>query len=155
MTALVFVDTNVLLYKYDRSQSDKKRASEEWFQYLWRTKTGRLSQQVLHEFYANATRKVRFNLDRRYAREVIEDLASWHPVPLDMRLLGRACAVEDRFGLSFWDSLIVAAAQAAKCGLLLTEDLQHGQDLDGVTVMNPFIDPPGKSRASELHEPPR
>jgi predicted nucleic acid-binding protein len=95
--------------------------------------------QVLQEFYVNATRKLKPGLDRQVARAEIRDLLSWRPVLVDATVMDLAWKVQDRFGLSFWDSLIVAAAQAGRCRYLLTEDLQHDQELDGIRVLNPFL----------------
>lgn len=142
MTGPVFVDTNVLLYRHDVERPEKQKAAESWLLHLWRNRTGRLSVQVLQEFYVNATQKLDPGLDREAARAEIRDLLSWRPVFMEPDLVGRAWKVQDRFELSFWDSLIVAAAQVTRCRYLLTEDLQHGQDLDGIRVVNPFTTEP-------------
>jgi predicted nucleic acid-binding protein len=134
----VFVDTNVLVYARDRSDQGKQARAMEWMRHLWKTGEGRLSVQVLHEFYVTVTRKLDPGLPPGIARADIRDLAAWHPVPLEVPALEIAWSVEDRFGLSFWDALIVAAAHVAACEVLLTEDLQHGMDLDGVRVLDPF-----------------
>jgi predicted nucleic acid-binding protein len=94
--------------------------------------------QVLHEYYVTTTRKLRPGLPPADARADVEDLLAWRPVELDHWLLEPAWSAEDRFGLAFWDSLIVAAAWVARCDILLTEDLQHEMDLDGVKVIDPF-----------------
>jgi len=139
MTALVFVDANVLLYRHDIARPEKQEAAAAWLAHLWRTRSGRVSMQVLQEFYVNATQKLKPGLDRQSAREEIRDLMTWSPVPIDERLIEGAWSLQDRFGLSFWDSLIAAAARSAGCRFLLTEDLQHEQDLNGVRVLSPFI----------------
>ena len=79
------------------------------------------------------------------AQKDIRDLLAWQPVPLDVPLTLRAWHYEQRFQLAFWDALIVAAAHRARCRFLLTEDLQHDQDLDGVVVVNPFLVAPSLS----------
>ena len=139
MTALVFVDTNVLLYRHDIARPEKQEAASAWLSHLWRVRSGRVSMQVLQEFYVNATQKLKPGLARQSAREEIQDLMSWSPIPIDARLIEGAWNLQDRFGLSFWDSLIAAAARSAGCRFLLTEDLQHDQDLNGVRVLSPFI----------------
>lgn len=68
----------------------------------------------------------------------MRDLFAWDPVVVDASVIEAAGRVRKRFSLSFWDALIIAAAQAAGCSHLLTEDLSHGQDLDGVRVVSPF-----------------
>ena len=134
----MFVDTNVLVYARDASEPEKQPVAREWLDRLWRSKQGRLSVQVLNEFYVTVTRKLQPGMSIGNARADIRDLISWDPMPVNAALLDRAWAVETRFGLQYWDALIVASAQQSGCRHLLTEDLQDGQDLDGVLVVNPF-----------------
>ena len=139
MTATLFVDTNVLLYARDSSERKKQPLAREWLESLWERRCARLSYQVLNEYYVAVTRKLRPGLEPEEARADVRDLMAWRPVSPDEALLEDAWRLESRFGLSYWDAQIVAAARAAGCGSLLTEDLQHGQDLDGVTVVDPFV----------------
>jgi predicted nucleic acid-binding protein len=97
-----------------------------------------VSFQVLQELYAIVTRKLQPGLDPEAARRVVRALWAWQPIAVDDRIMMTAWADQDRFGLSWWDALIVAAARVAGCSYLLTEDLQHDQDLDGLRVANPF-----------------
>ena len=138
----VFVDTNVLVYARDLSVPPKQQRALEWMSGLWASRLGRTSVQVLNEYYVTVTRKLSPGLVPSDARADVDDLRAWAPVPISAGLLDSAFAAEDRFGLSYWDSLIVAAAQAADCDYLLTEDLQDGQCLDSVTVLNPFTHRP-------------
>jgi predicted nucleic acid-binding protein len=138
MSAPIFVDTNILVYALDAGAGDKQRQAAAWMELIWRSGRGRLSTQVLHEFYVTVTQKLRPGLPRPEAQAEGRGLQAWRPVALDESVLERAWTVEQRLGLSLWDSLIVAAAQASGCGHLLTEDLQDGQQLDGVQVLNPF-----------------
>jgi len=142
MTARCFVDSNVLVYRRDSTEPKKQPAAERWIRFLWETHAGRLSVQVLEEFYQVVTRRLKPGLPSAVARKEIRDLLAWDPVPLAPPVIENAWSVEDRFGLSWWDSLIVSAAQLAQCTCLLTEDLQDGQDLGGVRVVNPFLHPP-------------
>ena len=136
MNAPVFVDTNVLLYAVDTAEPEKHRAAASWRSELWRSRRGRLSYQVLQEFYVQAVRKNPRRAEA--ARAEVRDFFAWEPVALDTSVIETAWSLQERFSLSFWDALIVAAAQSADCGFLLTEDLSHGQDLDGVRVVSPF-----------------
>lgn len=136
MTATVFVDTNVLLYAFDQGDVKKQQTARLWQQELWNSRRGRISYQVLQEFYANVAKK--WPESRQEARSAVRHLLAWRPVAVDGDVLERAWTIQDRYQLSFWDSLIVAAARAAACRYLLTEDLQAGQDIDGITVINPF-----------------
>jgi predicted nucleic acid-binding protein len=145
MNAPVFVDTNVLLYRHDIAKPEKQEAAEIWLAHLWRTRSGRLSMQVLQEFYVNATQKLNPGLSRQAARQEVQDLATWHPILVDVQVITDAWDLQDRYSLSFWDALIAAAARVAGCRFLLTEDLQHDQDLNGVRVLNPFIARPSSS----------
>ena len=137
MTAPVFVDSNIFLYAVDDADPPKQRVARDWRAELWKSRLGRVSFQVLNEFYVNAVRLKPGVSDE--ARAEVRDLLSWNPVLADAALIERGWKVQDRYRLSCWDSLIVAAAKTASCGFLLTEDLQDGQKLDGVEVVNPFL----------------
>lgn len=138
MTAPVFVDTNVLVYAIDLAAGEKHAAARRWMDALWARQAGRLSVQVLQEFYVTVTRKLRPGLSAADAQREVRAFLPWSPVEVSPAILERAWHVEARYGLSWWDALIVASAQAAGCGTLLTEDLQDGQDFDGVVVCSPF-----------------
>lgn len=138
MSVRVFVDTNVLVYVRDAAVPAKQARAAEWMRYLWQERGGRLSTQVLNEYYVTVTQKLTPGLPREAARADFRHLLAWDPIVLDADMLDAAFAVQDRFGLSWWDSLIVTAAQSADCDILLSEDLQDGQDLDGLRVVNPF-----------------
>ena len=136
MSALVFVDTNVFLYAMDASDLSKQAAASAWRTHLWKQHSGRTSFQVLQEFYVKAVQKWPGALNA--ARAEVRDLLAWRPVSVGPGILLESWKIQDRYRLSFWDSLIVAAAKASSCRFLLTEDLQHGQDLDSLEVLNPF-----------------
>jgi predicted nucleic acid-binding protein len=142
MTVAVFVDTNVLVYGRDASERVKQPLAWAWREQLWRRQAGRLSTQVLQEFYVTVTRKLRPGLPRELARREVADLSLWRPVEASPELLEAAFEVEDRHRLSFWDALVVAAAQAARCDFLLSEDLKPDSVLGGVRVINPFATSP-------------
>ncbi len=145
MIAPVFVDTNVLVYARDRFAGEKRTRAQEWLDHLWETRRGRVSFQVLNEFYAVATGKLRADVTTQDARKDVRNLLAWQPQLVDGDILEAAWGAQDRFGLAFWDALIVAAAQAASCRYLLTEDLQHGQELEGVKVISPFRTTPAEA----------
>ena len=140
MTAPVFVDTNVLIYALDEADRKKHEAARLWRAELWKSHRGRISYQVLQEFYVKVTQK--WPGARELARAEVRDLLAWQPVSADAPLLERAWRIQDRYRLSFWDALIAAAAKVASCRYLLTEDLQADQDIDGVIVINPFLHDP-------------
>ena len=138
MTALVFVDTNVFVYRHDRGDPAKQARAEEWIAHLARSRTGRLSFQVLQELYVTLTGKARIGFDPSEARGIVRDLAVWQPVAIDLGILERAWHIQDGHSVSWWDSVIVAAAQSLGCSILLTEDLQDGHAFEEVRVVNPF-----------------
>ncbi len=137
--AAVFVDSNILVYSRDGRDDLKQRVAAEWMRRLWIEQRGRLSVQVLNEFYWTVTRKARPALTFTEAWRAVELLLGWNPQPIDQSLMHRAHSVQQAHGLSWWDSLIIAAAQQQGCSLLLSEDLQHGAVFDGVRVCNPFV----------------
>jgi predicted nucleic acid-binding protein len=139
----VFVDTNVLVYARDAGETVKQPKARAWLEHLWRTRSGRLSQQVLSEFYVTVTRKLDPGLPPADARAEVRDLSAWRPIAIDTDVIEAAWALEDAHSLSFWDALIVAAAAATRCDVLLSEDLSDGQTYDGVTVFSPFTHQPG------------
>ncbi|MBC5764812.1 PIN domain-containing protein [Ramlibacter albus] len=138
----VFVDSNVLVYSEDGREPEKKERALAWLEALWSHHVGHLSTQTLNEFYVNATRKLRPPLDRGEARAKIRRFQAWTPLVIDHSVIETAWAVEARYGLHFWDSLIVAAAQHLDCSVLLSEDLADGQMYGMVKVLDPFRHPP-------------
>jgi predicted nucleic acid-binding protein len=137
MTALVFVDSNVFLYALDETDPKKQQAARNWRAELWKSRRGRVSFQVLGEFYVNAMRKQPAARDE--VRAEVRDLLAWNPVIADGILLEQGWKIQDHYQFSYWDALIVAAAKLCGCRYLLTEDLQSGQKLDGIEVVNPFL----------------
>lgn len=142
MTARCFVDTNLLLYFHDASDPEKQARAARWLTALWQSRSGRLSYQVLQEFYVAATRKLKPGLPPEVARTSVRALLAWKPAMTDGATLDAAWSIQDRFGFSWWDALIVAAAQRTGCRYILTEDLSDGQVLDDLTVVNPFLTTP-------------
>ena len=138
MTA-VFVDTDILIYSEDGRDPAKQARAIDWLRVLWDRRLGRVSTQVLNEFYVNVTRKAKPPMDRGDARAEVRRYQRWQPWTIDHATVETAWSVESRFGLGYWDSMIVAAAQAQGCAYLLSEDMQHGQQVDSVRVLNPFI----------------
>ena len=142
MSDRVFVDTNVLVYTRDASEPPKQKQAMTWMTHLWSEKNGRLSFQVLNEFYVTVTHKLQPGMDPQRAREDVRLLLAWHPIRVDARVVEGAWRIQDHFRLSWWDALIVSAAQVSDCRYLLTEDFQENQNLGNVEVINPFSTPP-------------
>jgi len=134
----VFVDSNVLIYSQDTSEPLKQRQARSWLEHLWRTRSGRVSFQVLREVYVNLTRKVPNPLPVASARNIVRLFLEWNPRPEAPEFFETAWEIESKFNLSWWDSMIVAAAHLMECRYLLTGDLQEGAHLNKLVVINPF-----------------
>ncbi|HVW32843.1 MAG TPA: PIN domain-containing protein [Acidimicrobiia bacterium] len=135
----VFVDTNVLVYARDLGEPVKGPKAQAWLEHLWRSRQGRLSYQVLSEYYVTVTQKLDPGFDRTAARADIRNLLAWHPVLIDEGVVEAAWQLQDHHSLSLWDALILAAAGAANCDRVLSEDLTDGETYGAVTVVNPFL----------------
>lgn len=134
----VFVDTNVLVYAFDQSAGDKRDRARSLLDRLWTDKRGCLSIQVLQELYVAVTQKVLRPIDREKAAEIIRDLSYWQlHAPVAEDVLG-AIALQQRHRTSFWDAMVLWSAQQLGCNEVWSEDLNQGQDYDGVQVVNPF-----------------
>ncbi len=136
-----FVDTNILLYVLDAKSPVKQRVCRNWMDHLWEHNEGRISWQVLHEFYANAVRKMGVPVD--LVRASVQTYILWQPVETTPGLLQRAWHWMDEAQLAYWDALIVAAAERCGCQVLLSEDFSHGRRFGTVLVANPFEQPAG------------
>ena len=141
MTVPVFVDTNVLVYRHDAGNPAKRLRADAWYTLLWQQRSGRLSIQVLQELYSTLTRRLKPGVAVPKAQQIVRALAAWHPISIDVSTIERAWRIQERYLLSWWDSLIVAAAQSGNCRVLLTEDLQHGQLFGPMQVIDPFALP--------------
>jgi predicted nucleic acid-binding protein len=137
----VFVDTNVLVYAHDRSETLRQPVAQALVAELWRNRSGALSTQVLQEFYVVATRKYDPPMSRRETRQLVDAYSHWQLIQVDVALILAASQLEERHTLSFWDALIVEAARRAGANRLVTEDLQSGRRLAGVLIHNPFTRP--------------
>ena len=142
MTDRVFVDTNVLVYSRDASELPKQKQAMAWMSQLWSEQTGRLSFQVLNEFYVTVTQKLQPGMDTQSAREDVRFLLAWRPIPVNARVVEGAWHIQDRYKLSWWDALIVSAAQVSDCRYLLSENFQENLNLGNITVIIPFRTPP-------------
>jgi predicted nucleic acid-binding protein len=133
-----FVDANILLYAFDLMPAQGAKAVIAT-QILTHTDLV-LSVQVLQEFYVQATHPRRPDaLPHDIAVRLIQKWLRFRIQENTVAILQSALAIKDRFQTSYWDAAILAAAKAARCRELLSEDLNHGQDYDGVTVVNPFL----------------
>lgn len=136
--ATTFIDTNVLVYAHDASETVKQPIAQAVLEELWSEGSGVLSTQILQEFYSVATTKLRPAMSPTEAREIVELYSAWPVVLVEPSLILTASLLQELHQLSFWDALVVEAARVAGAGRLLTEDLQDGRDIEGVRIENPF-----------------
>jgi predicted nucleic acid-binding protein len=134
----MFIDTNILIYAFDVSAGKKHQVASHILSDLWNSGLGVLSTQVLQEFYINVVQKIQKPIDQKMAQEIIRDLLKWHVVVNNGDSILDAIDISEKYGYSFWDSLIIEAALTGGVSVLLSEDLQHGQVISGVTISNPF-----------------
>ena len=134
----IFLDTNVVIYAYDVSAGDKNETARKIVMGLWDSGLGVISTQVLQEFFVNVTQKIPKPLTVRSAKEIVTDLLKWDVVINDGESILEAVDLLLKYGYSFWDSLIIDAAIRSGSAVLLSEDLSHGQVINGVAIKNPF-----------------
>ena len=141
MTDKVFVDTNILVYAHDMDAGAKHKVAKDLVAKLWETRSGVLSTQVLQEYFVSITKKVPHPLDIAKARRSVGNYCAWDVVINDTRIILQATEIQEAHRLSFWDALIVSAAFAGNAATIVTEDLNHGQHIEGIYIRNPFVTP--------------
>jgi len=133
-----FCDTNLLVYAYDRSAGIKGAMARQLLAQLWVSGAGALSIQVLQELFVTLTRKSTPRLLPAVVRGIVADLAAWQVIEPNSRDVLDAIDAATRWQVSFWDAMLLTTARKAQAGILWSEDLNDGQDYDGVVVRNPF-----------------
>ncbi len=136
MSVRNFFDTNVLVYADDKSAPAKQKRAVELVAEHRRSGTGVLSLQVLQEYFVTVTRKLA--VDAQIARRKVELLAEFDVVTPEVTDILAAIDLHRLHNFSFWDALVLRAAKQAGCRVLLSEDLQHAREIDGVRIVNPF-----------------
>jgi predicted nucleic acid-binding protein len=139
MTGNAFVDSNILIYAHDVDAGAKQKRAADLLRDLWSTRAGRLSTQVLQEFYVNVTQKIKAPLNQNAAREVIRTYTPWVRSWITPATVVRASEIGEIWKVSFWDAMILAAAEQNEAAQLFSEDLNHGEVIAGVRVVNPFL----------------
>ena len=134
----VFVDTNIIVYAYDRDAGRKHEIARDLMTGLWSAAGGVLSTQILQEFYVTVTRKIASPLTREAAREIIKDYLTWDVVSNDGDAVLDAIDIETGENISFRDALVIAAAKRGGAQVLLSEDLSEGRKFGDMVVRNPF-----------------
>jgi predicted nucleic acid-binding protein len=137
---VIFIDTNILVYAHDTGAGRRHEVARGVLEQLWDSRAGALSTQVLQEFYAVATRKLKPPLARSVARKLVADYSEWCTVDTDPLLIVSASRLEEDHSLAFWDALIIEAALRSGADYLLSEDLQDGRRFAELVVRNPFLE---------------
>ena len=133
-----FVDTNVLVYAYDNQDAQKQQQAKTLLRRLWLEQSGCISIQVLQEFYVTTTRKLAKPLTVVEASQIISDLGLWHIHQPQVEDILSAIQIQQRYQLSFWDSMIIRSAAQLGCSIIWTEDLNAGQLIEGCKIQTPF-----------------
>ena len=141
MSGKYFVDTNILVYAHDRSAGAKHERARKLVEELWESGEGTLSTQVLQEMCINLRRKAGQPLSTEEVRLLVRDYLVWNVVTNTPESVLKALDLEMRYKISFWDALIVQAADDADAAILYSEDLAAGQSYGTVRVLNPLVEP--------------
>ena len=132
-----FLDTNVLVYSDDPRYQAKRATALDLVQDHLRSRTGVVSLQVLQEYFVSATGKLK--LDSELARQRVEVFAKFHVAEPAVSDILAAIDLHRLHGFSYWDAIVIRSASRSGCSILLTEDMQHGREIDGVRIVNPFL----------------
>ena len=135
---LAFVDTNILLYAHDRDAGPKRAVAARLLATLWEEHRGIVSPQVLQEFLVNALCKLKNPLNLAQARDIVRSYGLWVTHDASVAHILRALELMELTGYSFWDSQIIASAEAAGAETLYSEDMQDGRAIAGLIIRNPF-----------------
>ncbi|MFW6055429.1 MAG: PIN domain-containing protein [Thermodesulfobacteriota bacterium] len=138
MSVEIFLDTNILIYAYDFQAEIKHDTAKEIVSNCWQHGGALISTQVLQEFYVNLTRKIPQPLSLATARRLVEQYLVWPMVINTPQSTIKASEIQERYRLSFWDSLILSAAKTGGARKLISEDLSHHQTIEGMLIENPF-----------------
>ncbi len=134
---LIFIDTNIFVYTIDNYNPRKKNKCRKLLKNIVKNHKAVISTQVMQEFYVVGTTKL--DLDPILVKNILHKFENIEIVVVDIALIKEAIDISILNKLSFWDALIIVAAESAKCENLYTEDLTHGQIIRGVKIENPLI----------------
>lgn len=138
LTGPVFVDTSVLVLSEDGADAARRAQAMLWLRVLWQERLGRTSSQVLNDFYRSVTSRITPAMPNGDARAEVRRYQRWAPWSTDHATVESAWSLESRFALPYADALIVAAAKAQGCEVLLSLALPHGQLYDSVLIVDPL-----------------
>lgn len=132
----IFLDTNILVYSLDSSNPQKKEVSRKYLRKCSEENCGVISTQILQEFFIASTKKM--GVEPLTAKSLVHSFQNFETVLVSPELIENAvdCHILNR--ISFWDALVLVAAESSKCDIVLTEDMNNGQIIRGVRIHNPF-----------------
>ncbi len=136
MKGKIFVDTNILVYAQNNAEREKQLACRKVLEALVPTNQLVISTQVIQEFYNVATQKL--GLDKLFVKNTIEMFGVYETVTITPHIIFQAIDIHILNQLSFWNSLILSAAKSANCSMVLTEDMNDGQVINGIKIQSPF-----------------
>lgn len=134
-----FTDTNILVYALAANDPRRSKPAQDLLRELMAAQTLRTSTQVLQELFVTLTRKIAAPMTAEQVLRYMDRIAAWPVVLLDYAAIRSSVELTSRYSLSFWDALVVVAAARSGAATLYTEDLQHGQTILGVRIVNPFL----------------
>ncbi len=140
-----FIDSNVLIYSYDSADPRKQSVAAALVADILMQGNGAVSVQVLGEFFNSVTRRIANPLSVEEAGRAVDAIgssATLDVLNIDMEMVHRAIATHRQYGTTYWDSLIIAAAERAGCSAILSEDFNTGQSYHGIVAVNPFLTQP-------------
>jgi len=139
MSDRCFVDTNILVYAQDLAAGEKYSRAHALMVELWEKRKGVISTQVLQELYIALRHRMKSPVSAVEAANILRDYSEWEVVINNRESILRAIEIEGRYKISFWDALILQAAERAEARTVYSEDLSHGSKYAGIMVVNPLI----------------
>lgn len=132
----IFIDTNILVYALDNRDNDKMNKARNILRKVIYENKAVISAQVINEFYVAATKKL--SIDKNLIKTIVHNFKNMEIIASDLQLTENAIKISIESQISFWDSLIIAAAEKANCKLIISEDLNSGQKYQDISLINPF-----------------
>ncbi len=132
----VFIDTNVIVYLFSTAEIEKRDHCEKFLSRLKQKSVLVWSTQIIQEFYNTMT--IKFRKEPMVVKHLLKLFNDYELVINNFPTIENAIDIQIMYGLSFWDSLVVSAAELSKCSILLTEDMHHGQMINGIQILSPF-----------------
>ena len=133
----IFIDTNIFVYTLDGHDREKQATARSIVKDVVENQLPVISTQVLQEFYSASTTKLK--IDAMIAKNIVHSFGTMEVVPVDLNIIEQGIDISILFRFSFWDSLIIAAAEQANCAMVFSEDMKDGQTVRGVRIVNPFL----------------